>query len=163
VESRWRACGLLVGRQDGAKIASASLDETVRVWEVGAWTEAATLEGHGGAVWMCAWSPDGKRLASASDDQTVCVWLAPPVAPMLTEGQANSVNAPDSSLGAFVAQAKRLAESVAKASARELTAANTRAEASDTRARRLEGDPEALQGCSLEELRQVGWCRLTPG
>jgi len=142
----------------------------VRVWEVDTWLEAATLEGHGGVVWMCAWSPDGKRLASVSDDETVCVWLAPTVTPVLTSGQANDTNVPDSSLETFVAQAKRWAESAAEASARELTAANTRtevantrAEASDTRARRLEGDMEALQGCSLEELRQVGWCRLIPG
>jgi hypothetical protein len=80
------------------------------------------------------------------------------------------VNVPDSSLEGAFAGVRRWAKSAAETSAGELAAANTRTEVANTRAevantrkRRLEGDPEALQGCSLEELRQVGLCRFYPG
>jgi len=59
---------------DGTKLASASDDTTVRVWDVGAAREVAILQGHMNWAQMCAWSPDGLRLASASHDKTVRVW-----------------------------------------------------------------------------------------
>jgi uncharacterized protein YjbI with pentapeptide repeats len=60
---------------DGGRLASASLDNTVRVWDA-AGGLLRTLEGHGGPVLGCAFSPDGGRLASASGDGTVRVWDA---------------------------------------------------------------------------------------
>jgi WD40 repeat protein len=42
---------------------------------VSPWREVARVEGHGGAVCWCAWSPDGTRLATTSGDMTVRVWL----------------------------------------------------------------------------------------
>lgn len=45
-------------------LASASADQTVRVWESDG-TPIKTLEGHGGQVRALAWSPDGTFLASA--------------------------------------------------------------------------------------------------
>ena len=36
----------------------------------------AVLEGHGGEVNACAFSPDGSRIVSGSDDDTVRVWDA---------------------------------------------------------------------------------------
>jgi len=83
-------------------------------------------------VQSCAWSRDGTRLASASHDMTVRVWLAPATTP------------------AGMDHLRRYGEEhrlTAETSARDLAAANTRA-------RRLEGEPEALQECTLEELRQ---------
>ena len=62
---------------DGKRLASASEDGTVRVWERhdGA-ARGPALKGHTAAVPSVAFSPDGKRLASASEDRTVRVWEA---------------------------------------------------------------------------------------
>ena len=63
---------------DGKRLASASVDKTVKVWEATSGQETLTLEGHTSWVTSVAFSPDGKRLASASWDQTVKVWDATP-------------------------------------------------------------------------------------
>ncbi|HWZ43607.1 MAG TPA: AAA-like domain-containing protein, partial [Candidatus Saccharimonadales bacterium] len=56
--------------------ASASYDQTVKLWEAGSGQLLRTLNGHSSFVYSVAWSPDGKALASASDDQTVKLWEA---------------------------------------------------------------------------------------
>jgi WD40 repeat protein len=61
---------------DGTRLASASLDRTVKVWDVTSGTEVATLRGHTGQVQSVAYSPDGTRLASAAEDTTVKIWDA---------------------------------------------------------------------------------------
>ncbi len=61
---------------DGKRLASASKDKTVRVWDLATGHVALTLKRHTDDVWSVAFSPDGKRLASASWDQTVKVWDA---------------------------------------------------------------------------------------
>jgi len=116
----------------GTLIASTSHDMTVRVWNVNTGREGATLEGHAGPVQSCAWSRDGTRLASLSHDMTVRVWLAPATTPAGMDHLRR------------YGEEHRLA---AETSARDLAAANARA-------RRLEGGPEALRECTLEELRQ---------
>ncbi|KAF7968877.1 hypothetical protein HWV62_29152 [Athelia sp. TMB] len=62
---------------DGGRIASASEDQSVRVWdaETGALI-AAPFEGHTNSVKSVAFSPDGQWIASASYDKSVCVWNA---------------------------------------------------------------------------------------
>ena len=61
---------------DGKRLASASHDKTVKVWDAQTGQEALTLKGHTHLVTSVAFSPDGKRLASASSDKTVKVWDA---------------------------------------------------------------------------------------
>jgi WD40 repeat protein len=59
---------------DGKILASASVDETVRLWDSATGAARRTLEGHSGSVYAVAFSPDGKMLASASNDKTVRLW-----------------------------------------------------------------------------------------
>jgi WD40 repeat protein len=59
---------------DGARLASASSDERVRVWDAATGSLLFSCKGHEGQVWGVAWSPDGMQLASASEDKTVRVW-----------------------------------------------------------------------------------------
>jgi WD40 repeat protein len=59
---------------DGRRLASASEDRTVKVWDTGSGQETRTLRGHTQSVTSVAFCPDGRRLASASEDRTVKVW-----------------------------------------------------------------------------------------
>ena len=59
---------------DGTTLASASWDDTVKLWDVATHTNIATLEGHTHYVNSVSFSPDGTTLASASWDGTVKLW-----------------------------------------------------------------------------------------
>ena len=61
---------------DGCRIASASRDNTVRVWDAESGADLAVLRGHKSTVEGVCYSPDGRRIASASRDNTVRVWDA---------------------------------------------------------------------------------------
>jgi WD40 repeat protein len=50
--------------RDGTQVVSASIDSTVRLWDVAAGKEARRHEDHSEIVWRVAVSPDGKRVLS---------------------------------------------------------------------------------------------------
>ncbi|KAK5076869.1 ribosome assembly [Lithohypha guttulata] len=59
---------------DGHYIASASFDNSVKLWNAIDGKFITTLRGHVGAVYMCCWSADSRLLVSASKDTTLKVW-----------------------------------------------------------------------------------------
>lgn len=59
---------------DGQLLASASDDETVKLWDPASGALHHTLEGHSIQVHSVAFSLDGRLLASASWDETVKLW-----------------------------------------------------------------------------------------
>jgi WD40 repeat protein len=61
---------------DSARLASASGDRTVKIWDAHSGACLQTLKGHGGPVSSVAFSHDSARLASASYGSTVKIWDA---------------------------------------------------------------------------------------
>jgi WD40 repeat protein len=59
---------------DGRRIAAATFDNGVVIWDVATAKRLLTLRGHDGLIRGVAFSPDGTRLATASDDKTAGVW-----------------------------------------------------------------------------------------
>lgn len=77
----WKLLSVLAGhddvvasvafRPDGSKLASASYDRTIRIWDVASGKRERTLTMHSDFVTSVAYSPDGKRLLSGSKDRSV--------------------------------------------------------------------------------------------
>jgi WD40 repeat protein len=59
---------------DSKLLASASRDNTVKIWDTSTGSLQQTLEGHSDWVTSVAFSHDSKLLASASRDKTVKIW-----------------------------------------------------------------------------------------
>jgi WD40 repeat protein len=61
---------------DGARIVTASWDQTARIWNAATGKEIAVLRGHESDVYSAAFSPDGMRIVTASEDKTARIWDA---------------------------------------------------------------------------------------
>ena len=59
---------------DGRRLASASLDNTIKLWKFSTGQHLSTLRGHGDGVCTASFAPDGKTLFSASLDKSLRVW-----------------------------------------------------------------------------------------
>lgn len=59
---------------DGSRIASASYDRTIKLWDAATGEELRTLFGHQNYVIRVSFSPDGSMLASFANDRTIRLW-----------------------------------------------------------------------------------------
>src|ERR1019366_4240557 len=60
---------------DGQKIATASDDKTVKLWDLGNGHEVLSFAGHDDKVGSLAWTPDGKTILSGAD-KSIQIWNA---------------------------------------------------------------------------------------
>jgi WD40 repeat protein len=65
---------------DEKRLATASADGSVRIWDIASGDELLRLTGQRRAFWSVAFSPDGRQLAATSSDGTLRIWDATPVA-----------------------------------------------------------------------------------
>lgn len=76
-------------RPDGERMATASFDHTIKVWDVESGRVVQTFTGHQDKVLALAYSADGRCLASAGLDGTVRLWDAASGRPMASLSSRN--------------------------------------------------------------------------
>src|SRR6266480_1903317 len=92
LEGHSRSVRSVVFSSDGQRLASASGDGTIKIWNAASGQCLQTLEGHSDSVRSVVFSSDGLRLASASGDGTIKIWDAASGQCLQTlEGHSDSV------------------------------------------------------------------------
>ncbi|MEO7205992.1 MAG: protein kinase [Steroidobacteraceae bacterium] len=77
---------------DGTKIATASDDQTARLWDAASGQEILVLRGHTAGVNSVSFSPDGRFVVTASRDKTARIWDAATGRELLSlKGHANGL------------------------------------------------------------------------
>ena len=61
----------LAFRPDGGQLASASFDQTVRLWNLGLGRPDGVFRGHSDFVYSVAYAPDGRTLLTSGKDRTI--------------------------------------------------------------------------------------------
>ncbi len=61
---------------DGKRVAAATIDGDIRLWNVESGQPPQSIAAHHGQIAECCWSADGKRLASGGEDNLVRIWNA---------------------------------------------------------------------------------------
>jgi WD40 repeat protein/tetratricopeptide (TPR) repeat protein len=137
---------------DGRRLATASFDRTIKLWDTGTGRDVFSLRGHTAGVVALAFSPDGNRLASGGIDHTARVWDA-------TQLSTEALRADDDRYRRKVATLEQLkgAEDDAER-ARILAIGGQWGMAAEAFARAIEKEPEKIQlRCQLvDALLQVG-------
>jgi WD40 repeat protein/ABC-type Fe3+/spermidine/putrescine transport system ATPase subunit len=78
--------------RDGRRVAVASNDGAVRLWDWATESSPVILRGHEGVVRGAAFSPDGQRVVSGGDDGAVRIWDPQrPTEPVVLRGHAGGV------------------------------------------------------------------------
>ena len=72
---------------DGALLATACADKTVKLWQVATGSEVHTLRGHTDRVRCVVFTADGKHIISAGFDMTGRVWDIASGTPVHSSGQ----------------------------------------------------------------------------
>jgi WD40 repeat protein/TPR repeat protein len=68
--------GAAVYSPDGTRIATASTDKTVRIWDARTGAQLAAISGHQSNIFSVGYSRDGSRIVTASSDKTARIWDA---------------------------------------------------------------------------------------
>ncbi len=76
LEGHKGAIWAMAASRDGLKLATASHDSTIRIWDAKSHKTLRTLVGHEGPVYAVAMSPDGKLVLSGGADKSVRLWDA---------------------------------------------------------------------------------------
>lgn len=74
LEGHRSGVSLLAWSPDGEKLATASGDQTIRIWAAKSGRQTRALESHSGSFSDLAWNSEGDRLMSSTRDGTVKLW-----------------------------------------------------------------------------------------